>query len=159
MFGELLLDEDGDGAVDGGVGVGMGSSPPNPGSYGSAPKLPGIPGSCLSLNNALSSKATISTISFVKLAIKGSHERLGSGPGSLEGLPRVFFALFGDTLGESIGSPGSGVGSLGVGVFGGLLGSGDGSLECSGLSNGPHGSGVGSLGVGVLGGILWISCG
>ena len=44
LFGELLLDEDGDGAVDGGVGVGIGSLPPNPGSYGSTPKLPGIPG-------------------------------------------------------------------------------------------------------------------
>ena len=94
-------------------------------------------------------------MSFEKLAIKGSHERRGSGPGSLEGLPGVFFVLFGDTLGESMGSPGSGVGSLGVGVFGGLFGSGDGSLECIGLSNGPQGSGVGSLGVGVFGG----SCG
>ena len=94
-------------------------------------------------------------MSFEKLAIRGSHDRFGSGPGSLEGLPRVFFALLGDALGESIGSPGSGVGSLGVGVFGGLLGSGDGSLERIGLSNGPQGSGVGSLGVGVFGG----SCG
>ena len=54
-----------------------------------------------------------------------------------------------------MGSSGSGVGSLGVGVFGGLFGSGDGSFEWSGLPNGLHGSGVGSRGVGVLGG----SCG
>ena len=154
LLGLLLLDEDGDGAIDGGVGVGMGSSPPNPGSYGSAPKLPGIPGNCLSPSNALSSTATISIISFEKLAIRGSHERLGSGPGSLQGLLRVFLAFFGDALGDSTGSLGSGVGSLGVGVFGGLLGSGDGSLERNGLSSGPQGSGVGSLGVGVLGGSI-----